>query len=256
MRAFSPAVLSSIVFFASPALADASDREQCAKSYEAAQRARQAHQLKAARQELLVCSQSQCQGWIKKDCVPWLGQVEAAMPSIVVSAHDPNGKPQDDVRIAIDGAAHAPLESIALDPGEHTLVVSAPNVARIEQKLTLVEGEHDRRVDITLTPAAVALPAPLPPPKPAGRDERPVPALTWVLGGVGVVAAGVGTYFQVSGMSKHSDLEACRGRCTQSDVDTARSTLWTGNIVLGVAVVALVGAAVVYFTRPSAHVSE
>ena len=79
--------------------------------------------------------------------------------------------------------------------------------------------------------------------------------MTWILGGTGVVAGGVGAFFQFSGMQKHSDLDACRGRCTNDDVVTARTTLWTGNIVLGVAVIALVGAAVVYFTRPSVPIT-
>jgi hypothetical protein len=243
-------VIASL-FVVAPALAD--DREACANSYEKGQRLRKAHQLKAARAELLVCARNECQAWMKKDCVAWLGEVEAATPSIVVTAHGADGKPQSDVRITIDGALHSVTESISLDPGEHKLVVDAQGVAKIEQTFTLRDGEHDRKIDLTLTPvvAEPAEPRPPPPPPPKKEESRPTPALVWILGATGIVAAGVGGAFQLSGMAKKSDLERCSPSCNPQDVDVGRATLWTGNIVLGVAVVALVGAAVVYLTRPT-----
>lgn len=247
LRSFAPIVLASL-FGAAPAMAD--EREACANSYEKAQRARQVHQLKAARTDLLVCSRNECQAWIKKDCVTWLGQVEAAMPSIVVNAHNADGKPQNDVRITIDGAIHSVTESISLDPGDHKLVVEAPGVARIEQTFNLKEGEHDRKIDLTLTPVASET-KPVEPPPPMKEEKRPVSTLVWVLGATGIVAAGVGGFFQFSGMSKKSDLDGCSPSCNRDDVDTARTHLWTGNVVLGVAAVALVGAAVLYLTRPA-----
>jgi hypothetical protein len=187
---------------------------------------------------------------MKKDCVAWLGEVEAATPSIVVTAHGADGKPQNDVRITIDGALHSVTESIALDPGEHKLVVDAQGVAKIEQTFTLRDGEHDRKIDLTLTPVVAERVEP-PPPPPKKEESRPTPTLVWILGATGIVAAGVGGAFQISGMAKKSDLEDCSPSCSPHAVDVGRTTLWTGNVVLGVAAVALIGAAVLYLTRPT-----
>jgi hypothetical protein len=227
-------------------LASADDRAACARSYEQAQRHRQAHELKAARSELLVCSRKECPAWVRRDCVPWLGEIDAALPSLVVTLKSEGSK--SDARVTVDGAAASPDASIALDPGEHVVVVERAGAARIEQRVTLREGEGERRIEITLTPETPHhddVPAPAPAP------ERPVPVLVYVLGGAGLVAGGLGTYFQISGMSKRSDLFACAPSCASADVDSARRTLWAGNILLGTAVIALAGAAVLYFTRPT-----
>src|SRR5262245_16831403 len=58
------------------------DKITCAHSYEQAQRLRQAHELKGARRELLVCSRVECPSWVRRDCAPWLDEVEAAIPTI------------------------------------------------------------------------------------------------------------------------------------------------------------------------------
>jgi hypothetical protein len=162
------------------------------------------------------------------------------------------------------------------------LVLDAEGVARIEQRLTLREGEQERRLTVTFaataSPPAVVAPAPAPAPAPeaateparepareaeparqpqpaepqaAAEPERPVPTLAYVLGGSGLLATAVGGYFQASGMSKRSDLGECAPRCTQADVDDARNTLWAGNIVLGAGVLALGAALYVYLTRPA-----
>jgi hypothetical protein len=83
-----------------------------------------------------------------------------------------------------------------------------------------------------------------------------VPTLTWILGAVGVAGGVVGTYFQVSGMSKTSDLDTCTPHCPANQIDTAKTTLWTGNVVLSVAAVALVSAVVVYLVRPTVYESK
>jgi hypothetical protein len=233
------------------------DKGACARSYEQAQRHRRAHELKAAKAELLVCSQSECPAWVRRDCTPWLGEVEAAMPSVVVAPRNVDGSSRDDVRVTIDGddvAVPAHGEPLALDPGEHVLVFRAPGAKDVTQRVTLEQGERDRRIEVTLVPVPVEPPEPPKPqplPLPAPPLERPVPALTYAFGGFGIAAAAVGGVFQVAGMQKRSDLFACRPACAEDQVDTAQRTLWAGNVLLGVAVVSVAAAAWFYFTRPS-----
>lgn len=238
------------------------DKVACARSYERGQRLRRSRELRAAREELLVCSRAECPATLRKECEQWLGQVEAATPTLVVVAKTADGSPATDVHIRIDGelitdqASHAP---IPLDPGVHVVRVESGGVTSIEQRVTLREGDRERRVEMTFAapePHANATTAegpPRPTTPPSGSESdaqsRPVPVLTWVLGGSGLAVVAIGSYFQLSGMSKRSDLSSCTPHCPQADVDDARSTLWIGNIVLGVGVVALAAATIVYLTR-------
>jgi hypothetical protein len=173
------------------------------------------------------------------------------MPSIVVVARNADGTPRPDVRAVVDGVVmteRLSAEPITLDPGEHVLVLFALGVGRIEQRFTLREGERVRRIEVTLVtqPGFIG-----PTPKAQHEAERPVPPLTWILGGIGLVSAGVGSYFQVSGMTGRADLYECAPRCMQRDVDAARRDLWIGNVSIGASVVSLAAAAIVYFTRPT-----
>jgi hypothetical protein len=142
-----------------------------------------------------------------------------------------------------------------LDPGEHTVLLDARGFASAERRVTLREGERERRVELTFVP--------LTPEEPPAREvplaheaspavtERPIPTLAYVLGIGGLVLAGTGAYFQASGMGKRSDLYTCAPHCRQADVDSAERTLWAGNLVLAASALALAGAAWLYLTRPT-----
>jgi hypothetical protein len=53
------------------------------------------------------------------------------------------------------------------------------------------------------------------------------------------------------GRAKQSDLErSCEGHCTDHDLSLMKTEYLIGDVSLGVGIAALVGAAVVYFTRP------
>jgi hypothetical protein len=251
-----------------PAAADEpADKVACARSYEAAQRLRRAQQLRASRDELRSCLRAECPATLRKDCTQWLPEVEAAIPTIVLIARGPDGRPAPDVRIRIDGepvadqAAHAP---IPLDPGPHVVRFDAPGAATLEERVTLRAGERDRRIEVTFASTAARAPGTADPDdKTAGASvprpdadrrpaERPVPSIVYVLGAGGLAALGVGGYFQIHGMSARQDLYSCAPSCAQTEVDDARRSLWVGNVVLGVGIVALVAATVLYFTRPEA----
>ena len=264
-------VLASVMI---PRLASAdepSGRNACGRAYERAQRLRQAHQLKAARSELLVCSRAECPAWVRNDCVTWLGALEVAMPSIIVAARNADGTPRTDARVIIDGKTvmeRLTPDAIPIDPGKHVLIVEAVGVARVSQQLTVREGERDRRITVTFESTDVAPPAPVEPVAPARptpaperaepgpRQDRPVPALVYVLGSTGIVASAFGAYFQVSGMSQRSDLHRCAPDCAESDIDEARRSLWIGNIALGAGVLSLGAALWLYLARPTLDVPK
>ena len=268
-RAASCMAILATSFMTSPAFAGdkAQDKVACAASYEQSQRLRQAGKLRASHEELLTCSRSECPKLLRQDCVTWLAEVEAATPSVVFAARRSSGEAEADVRVLVDGTVVAERLTgpVEIDPGDHRVVFEATNAAPVERRLTLREGERGRLVEVTLPPLVPVLaPVPeteaaTPPPEPPGflpppaplpvRAERPIPSAFYVLGGTGIVAGAVGTYFEVSGLVKRSDLQGCQPGCAPGNVDSARTTLWVGNIALGVGVLALAGAVIVYLTR-------
>jgi tetratricopeptide (TPR) repeat protein len=114
--------------------------------------------------------------------------------------------------VTLDGA---PLDRgtwsahVALDPGVHKFVFSA-------------EGKTARVVDVTISGPgvqtvpvasldAIAPPPPPPPPEPAHGSG--LQTLGFVLGGVGVVGLGLGSYFGVTAISnKNSGAAHCSGK--------------------------------------------
>jgi len=266
-RGIAVAVAVACAAAATPARAAAPDKAACAEAYEQAQRLRKAQSFVAARRELLICSRAECAAWVRHDCVPWLASVTAAIPSVVFVVRDadagPGGAARSDVRVTVDGnlvATRLSEDPIPLDPGDHVVVLEAAGAERVEQRLRLREGEHERRVEIALTsrvtkpakPIAIEGPvSPLGTPSEGGErpvGERQVPPLVYVLAPTGVAMLALGGYFQVTSMDQRSDLHECAGRCAQDDVDEARRNMWTGNILLTASAITLFAAAYLYFT--------
>jgi len=76
------------------------------------------------------------------------------------------------------------------------------------------------------------------------------------MGGLGVVALGIGTYLEVTGLSKRSQLDACRPTrtCTADAVDTAHAYVLAGDFTLGGGALFVAGAALLYLFRPTVEV--
>lgn len=247
---------------ATPARAD--DTDDCSRNYELAQRSRQQSKLVAARSQLLVCAQDRCPAVLRKDCVAWLAEVNAALPAIAVQARGNDGCDRPLATVWLDGTLvprGAEGRPIDLDPGPHGVRVDIDS-SMVEQ--TVVVSAGDRARVVTLSPAgpkatcgapagsAAGLGPPAPPPDgPPHEHEgaRPVPALVYVLGGVGLVGLGVGAGFGIGGLSQKSTLDQCKGSCSNRDVDTMQRTFLVSDIATGVGIVALAAATIVYLTR-------
>jgi tetratricopeptide repeat protein len=148
----------------------------------------------------------------------------------------------------------------AVDPGAHTIDVHSAGRADRHYSLTLRAGESKSFVAEAGDVSPVSAPAVQSQPvesTPPAEEQQPVVAspssrstLTYVLGGVAVVGLAMGTYFEVSGFSKRSDLDSCKGSCPQDQVDSARSTMLIGDISLGLGLAAAAAATYLYLTRP------
>jgi hypothetical protein len=149
--------------------------------------------------------------------------------------------------------------AVAVDPGSHTITASAPGMETWTKSIEVAaEGATLSVPPLVAAAAAAASPnTPLTPPpaeeKPGLGTQR---ALAIAAAGVGVVGIGIGSVFGLSGMSKVSDSEAhCTGNlCDQTGVGLREDAVSAGNIstiAFSVGLVALAGAAVLWFTAPS-----
>jgi hypothetical protein len=242
------ALATILAVVSSPGIVRAQDKVACAAAYEKAQTERQQGHLRASHEQLRVCSQAAC-SVLQKECITWLGEVEAALPSVVVEATGPDARDALDVQVACDGApllSRLDGKAVSIDPGLHSCRFEMGGAVR-EEQIVLHEGERNRPWRISFGPA-VTHTDPVAPEDSA--HGSPIPVWAWVLGGVGVVAIGVGASFEVHGLAEKKDLDQCKGNCQQSAVDATHASFVTGDVAIGIGFAAVAVAAIVVLTHP------
>lgn len=243
------ASLAALVALALAAPASADEKQQCVEAYKQAQMLRKKGDLTSAREHLLVCSRESCPAVVKQDCVPWLGEIQRAMASVVVLARDPDGKALEAVTVTIDNhvvTEHLDGRPIELSPGAHALRFEAAGAPPVERSITLKDGERARAVEVELSVPPPAKPTEAPPPV----TRRPIPAGVFVLGTVGVLGVGAFATLGLMGMGKRSSLDACKPSCAPSEVDVVRAEFIAADVALAVGGAALAGAVVWFLLRP------
>ncbi len=172
---------------------------------------------------------------IHKSAAKHVADLDARIPRLVVSV---NVK----ASLSVDGSpiSAALLDApIPLDPGPHTLEVSAKGHVTQRKKLTLAEQAPPTKVAFELEPVTGDTP---PPPKPEPPPPPAEPGSTrvapFILTGVGVVAFGAGVGLALHGRAIGQEVEAACGAarpCPPSLEprydDGKRFTLY-GNIAL------------------------
>jgi hypothetical protein len=272
--------LFAIPAFAEPAQAADPTTADCLAASESSLNLRSQHQLRAAREQLLVCAAPSCPADVQVECARRVEEVNRAIPTIVFEAKDTAGNDLGSVRINMDGkllVERVEGTAISLDPGEHVFTFEAAGLPPVEKVLILREGEKERHERIVLAPAAAAketgpesgpvkrepevlTPPPPPPPPTKGNGQH---TISFVVGGVGIAALGVGAIFGVlakgdrSDYQKHcgSNIGAPSGFCDATGLEghdraASRATLATVFLVGGG--VALAAGAAVFFTAPRA----
>lgn len=247
-----------VACWASSALADS---ETCAKAYETAQSKRHDAKLMEARRDLVTCAQDACPSSVRKDCVAWLSEVEAEVPTIAVKVRV-DGCDRPEALVSLDGAPvsnAAEGRPIEVDPGPHAIKATLGDMSQ-DQRIVVAAKEKHRVVTIAWgTKQLCAADGTSPPPGPssmsggqprdASGETRKVPVLTYVLGGVGVVALGVSAGFGISAWNQKSDLDDCKGACRRRDVNDMERTYLVADVVGIVGVVSLAAATVLFLTR-------
>ncbi len=221
--------------------------QQCTQSYEQGQRLRKKGSLLEAKRELGRCSSEACPTALATDCLKWLGEVEAALPSIVVAVVDPEGRDIVDARVTINDATSGDLgtgRAFEVDPGTHRIRATAPGQPEAEETVIVREGEKRRAVRIVVG-ATKKEPAPVEAPK-----ERGI--LPYALLGLGVLSLGAAGGFGIYGLSERKVLDACRPECETDRVDATNRAFLVSDIFLAVGLIATGIGGYLFFTQPSA----
>jgi hypothetical protein len=242
------------------------DERSCIAASENEVGLRKQQKLKAALEQLALCSAPACPGEVRTECDQRAAEVNAAMPTIVLGATDAAGNDLIAVTVTLDGVALATQldgRALSLDPGEHTLKF-AGNGVTVDKTFVAKEGEKGRRITVVLDHHPAVVSPPVTPAAPAPVEARSTwttqKTLALVAGGVGVVGLGLGTGFGVIAIAdvNASKSDCPNGACTSSsnhaNAVSEHSTAGTmgdvstaGFVVGGVGVAA---ALVLWFTSP------
>jgi hypothetical protein len=245
------ACLTACIASGGPARAQEADLDGqkivCREAYANAQLHRQRGELLAARNDLRTCGSETCPAIVQTDCVPWLSEVEASIPTLVLEARA-DGDAIFEVRVKLDGepvAERLDGRPIPLDPGTHTLIFDTKGRPTLEQHIIVRAGEKNR----------LLLAEWVSPPQPANRGavERPVPLgvyLTAAVAAAGFVDFGVAAAL---GNSAKSEFEAqrCAPFCNHTDVNAMRTRYLIADVGLAVGAAELVTSLVLFATRPA-----
>jgi hypothetical protein len=231
--------------------ADPPTKAECVSAHGEAQRLRRAGQLRETRAQLLVCANPSCPEPVTAECIPWLADVERALPTVVFEARLADGGDAIDVTVFVDGEkVEDKLDgrATAVNPGAHAIrFVPASGAATVERRVVVAEGEKTRVIRVDLPSAALL--APVPPPVVTESSHGPH-WMTYVLGGVSVASLGGYAAFGLKGNAERNDLdpggsEHCKPSCNATQTAATRNDYTAANVFLGVGIATAAAAIVV-----------
>lgn len=222
--------------------ARAQTKQECASAYTEAQVLRSKGKLLQAKKALAICAEDACPQTLRKDCVPWLGEVEKSLPSVVVEVTDEGGSAIAGARVTVDDQAAFSGQATRVDPGDHAVSVEAPGFEPRKEKVQVSTGDA-RSVRVQLHAAAAT---------PVAKPKSVVPVPPFVVTGLGLVGVGLFAGFGLAGNSIKSDLDAqnCKPNCPQSRVDAIKSDYVIADVSLGVGIACVITGTILFLVMP------
>ncbi|MBL9027627.1 MAG: hypothetical protein JNL21_35880 [Myxococcales bacterium] len=223
------ATAASAVLASKPAAADETD--VCLESHVSAQKARKEGSLLVAHLALQRCERDTCPGQIREECAAWRKEIESVLGTVEVSVEVGPLGDASRARVTIDGAE--PL--VPVGPSRFLTTVGRHTVE------ARTEDGASARAEVMVAPMRVAKATlDLRAQHGASPDDptsgRPIPPLT-LAGAVVTGVGGVGLLtFAIAGglgAAAYGDLDACRPRCAQSQVDDVDQKLLAADVGLG-----------------------
>jgi hypothetical protein len=251
-----PPVALGIFVTAMSVAGSATALSPCVAAADKGQDQRAAGKLVEARATLEACSVPSCNAVVRTDCERWIRELDRETPTVVVRVLDARGQAISDAVVTLDDARLTRFESRAIptDPGSHVLRARAPSGDVVETKAVLVRGDRERVIELRVDNAAESPRAAAPPSEAAAApssDRARLPVASIALGSVGAAALATFGYLEWQGHNAYAALESGCGRtlsCTDADTDPVRAQFIGAGISLGISVVALGAATVLYFT--------
>jgi len=224
------------------------DPKTCGAAYVKAQVLRRESHLRASRSQLLVCSNPSCAASLRGDCVKWLSEVEGMLPTVVFSVKGGDDRDLTAVKVTVDGdllVDDVGGAAVAVDPGPHTFRFTTYGAAPVEVQALIHEGEQAKTIQARFA-------------KPAGSEPGPG-LLPYIVGGGALVLLGIGSAFEISGLSDKGAADSCAAAprsCSPATYDAdkgaAERGFVAGDVFIGLGLVGAAGAAYFYFKgRPS-----
>ena len=243
--------------------------EACVKAHQESQTLRRQYRLLESRDRLLLCSNTDCPGLVRKDCLRWLDEVAVQISSVVVHVDSGDSNAPHNVKVYIDNDLRfesIPNRAIELDPGTYHFRFEVEGRQPVDLQVTVAEAEKFKNVTVNYSPPAkssngIAIskddsarnPISVKFVSPSKTTTRPVPAVTYLFAGLGGAAAVNFGIWALSTQSLKHDLEQkCSPNCDQKYIDRVRTRALVADISLGVSVASFATAAITYFARPEA----
>src|SRR5258706_7731178 len=145
-----------VCFVASTASATDKTSLACIQASDEGQTARDSGNLLRARELFAECAAQTCPALIRRDCTSWLEQVQQQIPSVVLGAHDSQGRDVLDASVTVDGKAiEKPVGggALELNPGSHVIRWELAGSEPVEMRIALRVQENNRPVVGTSAPS-------------------------------------------------------------------------------------------------------
>ena len=205
------------------------NKAACVASFTEAQKARREGRLVDSRERLMECAQPACPQLLVDKCIPWLDEVQEAIPTIIVVAKDADGQAVFDVEVVLNGIVISDAldgRPISIDPGDHRFRFDHEHALTVERRLLILQGEQNRVVEVQFPrpPAIVKRPEPVivvdPEPE-AGDEDASTSPWVWAFGTVAVLGLTTGVITGSVALVRAGEV---RDRCNDDGVcpDAAR----------------------------------
>lgn len=218
-------------------------KASCATAAEGGQLLSREGKLLEALDQFRRCAHRSCPSVIASDCLRFVAETQARIPSLVFRAQDDRGRDLTEVTVRVDGkfmTEHLDGRAVELNPGRHEVAFEVRGHDPMSRQVVVAEGEKARVISF-LFETEPALPVESGPHGP--------PVATWVLGGVGAASLVGFAYFGLTAKSERDELASTCGvtrTCSDSQVDGFREKALVADVFLGVSVASLATAGLVW----------
>lgn len=210
----------------------------CLAAHEEAQALRTEKKLHAARDKFVACARVECPTVVRKECVDQLALVDKDAPTVSLEARDETGMDTTAVKVSMDGTTLVERltgSGVDVEPGEHVFRFDRADGKSIEQRVLVVEGDKNRKV---VADFGTLVPKPPPTSAPVQTSRR-IPVISYVAGGVALVALGSFTFFALSGKGSEKDLaSSCSPNCKDDELSSVKRDYAIADVSLVVGIVA------------------